>query len=130
MKLVGPLNSGIAAGADGSATANQTNSVVVAGKVLSIYITYNDSPPAGSTDVVVATAGVSLPALTILTVTNAATSGWFHPRLQVHTTAGAAATLDGTRPMLEPAAIYDRIKVTISQANAGDNVDVWLLVDC
>lgn len=130
MKLIGPINSGAAAGNDGSATSTGTTTAPVVGRVYGVYVKYNHSPPAGTTDVTIATDGTSpaAPALTLLTITDAATSGWFYPRVQVHTTAAAAATYDGTRPLLEPAPVHDLIDVTIAQANALDNVDVWLLV--
>lgn len=130
MKLIGPHNSGTAAGSAGSATANATTTVRISGFLQGVYVKYNDSPPAGTTDVTIATLGTSPapPAVTLLTLTNAATDGWFYPRVQVHSTAGAAATLDGTRAMLVPAPIDDFLKVTIAQANASDSVDVWFLV--
>lgn len=121
MSLLGPFNSGAAVGADGSATANATTPGVVSGLVMSIYVRYNDSPPAGTTDVTIATAGNRHPALTLLTLTNAATDGWFHPTVAQHDTAGAAVT--DRQTML----ISDQIKVTIAQANAEDSVDIWVL---
>ena len=133
MKLLGPFNSGAAVGSNGSATANSTTTAVISGLLLGVYVKYNDSPPAGTTDVTIATLGTSPapPTNALLTLTNAATDGWFYPRVQVHSTAGAVATLDGTRPMLEAIPIHDFVKVTIAQANAADNVDVWLLLeDC
>ena len=64
------INSGEAAGSNGSATANNTSSHIVTGQICSIGVTYGDSPP-GTTDVTIATAGNNGPALTILTLTNA-----------------------------------------------------------
>lgn len=128
--LSGPHNSGAAAGSAGSATANATSTNVILGRVLAVYVKYNDSPPAATTDVTIATAGGtgSAPANTILTITNAATNAWFYPRHTVHDEAAAAITYDGTREVHEAPPIHDTVKVTIAGANAGDNVDVWLLM--
>ena len=131
MKVI-TINSGTAAGADGSATANSTTNNPVFGEIYGVYVKYNDSPP-GTTDVTIATDGTTSgahPAATILSLTDANTNGWFYPRIGVQTTAGAAMLFaaGGTAvPGKIPTA--DFIKVTIAQANAGDSVDVWLLVD-
>ena len=92
---------------------------------------YNGSPPAGTTDVTVATLGTSPspPANTILTITDAATDGWFYPRHTVHDEAGVVITYDATREVHEPVAIHDKVKVTIAQANDADSIDVWLLLE-
>lgn len=129
INLVGPINSGTAAGSAGSATANNTTTTTVKGRVLGVYVLYNDSPPS-TTDVTIATLGTSPapPTNTLLTLTNANTSGWFYPRQQIHDAAGAGATYDGTNEIYEPAPVHDRVKVTIAGANSGDSVDVWLMV--
>jgi len=131
IKLIGPINSGAAAGSAGSATANNTTNNLVAGWIEAVYVKYNDSPPAGTTDVTVATAGTSPapPANTFLTLTDAATDGWFYPRAVMQTTAGATVTFDGTNEIYGRIAIYDKVKVTIAGANAADSADVWLVVD-
>ena len=117
------INSGAAAGSDGSATANNTSSHVITGQICSIGVTYGDSPP-GTTDVTIATAGDNGPALTILTLTNANTSGWFHPRHIVDDNAGADITYDGTRVVYDKVSIADNIKVTIAGANSPDTAEV------
>lgn len=123
MNLVGPINSGPAVGGDGVATANATTSVVISGTLEAIYVKYEHSPPAATTDVVVKTAGTSPPSTTMLTLTNAATDGVFYPRTLVHDTAGATIAANYT-----PFLINDRVNVLIDGANALDNVDVWLLL--
>lgn len=125
MNIVGPFNSGVAAGGAGVATANTDSTTRITGYVVGVYVKYNDSPPAGTTDVTVKTKGTSpaAPSLTFLSIANAATDGWFWPRVQIHTTAGAAITDQYDWP-----AIDDLINVTIAQANNADNVDVWLMV--
>ena len=122
------LSSGIAAGADGAGTANQTSSMAVCGEVYAIGITYNDSPPA-TTDVTIATAGTNALAVTLLTVTSANTNAWFYPRAVMQTTAGATVTFDGTNEIYGKLAIADYVKVTIAEASASDSVTVHLLVD-
>lgn len=129
MQWVGPINSGEASGADGSATANNS-SLPLRGKVHAVYVKYNDVPPA-TTDVTVATGGVSprVPAMTLLTLANANSDVLKYPRAQVHGTDGTALTMDGTRILTDKIGIDDTVKVTIAQANANDNVDVWLCLE-
>lgn len=124
MNLFGPLNTGDTTGGAGTSTSNATSSVRICGKVKGVYVRYNGSPPAGSTDLTVATSGTSHPAVTILTLSNAATDGWFYPNAQIHTTAGAAIADQYTG-----IPIADFVKVTIAQANDADSADIWLLFD-
>lgn len=128
--LVGPLSSGTAAGVAGSATANQTSTTVIRGKVRSVYIQYLDSPPA-TTDVTVATAGVSaLPASNILVLSNANTDIVKFPRVVTHKRSdGTNVTYDGTNAVYDAQYIHDKVKVTIAQANAGDSVNVYLVIE-
>ncbi len=74
------IDTGVAAGGSGVATANQD--VHVVGKILAVGIVYVHSPPAGTTDVILSTPAQSNnhPVETILTRTNTATDGWFYPR--------------------------------------------------
>lgn len=130
IKVFGPFNSGTAAGSAGSATANQTTTAPLCGEVVAVYVRYNDSPPAGTTDVTVATAGNAAPPLTLLTLTDGATDGYRYPRAQVQDLTGAGVTYDGTNEVYEPVPIADNVKVTIAGANAGDSVDVWLYLRC
>lgn len=131
MKLFGPTNSGSAAGVAGSATANTNSTIILTGRVLAIYIRYNDSPPAGTTDVIIATAGTNAPANTLLTLTDAATDGWFYVRHKVHDETGAGITYDGTNEVYEAPPICDYVNVKIQGANASDSIDAWFLMsDC
>lgn len=120
------INSGATAGGAGASTNNNTSSHVVVGQICSIGVTYNGSPPA-STDVVIATAGKNGPALTILTLTNANSDGWFHPRHAIDSNAGADITYDGTRVVHDKVTVADYLKVTVAQANDGDSVDVVIV---
>ena len=125
VRLVGPINSGAAVGKNGVATANASTTTRIIGRVAAVYVKYNDSPPGATTDVVVKALGTSpeAPTYNILTRTDTATSGWFYPRVQVTDTAGAG--IANTYDLLP---IYDLVNVKIDQANAADNVDVWLLL--
>jgi len=130
MRLLGPIYSGAAVGNNGAATANADTNNVVAGRVVAVGVTYLDSPPAGTTDVVVATKGANGPAQTILSIANAATDGWFYPRVGTHSTAGAALLYAaGGTAVSDYLAISDVVNVKIDQANAGDGVNVWLLLE-
>lgn len=130
MRMLGPLNSGVAAGNNGAATANADTGVVISGRVVAIGVAYLDSPPAASTDVVVATKGANGPAQTLLTLTNAATDGWFYPRVGTVSTAGAAMLYAGGGAAVgDFLAIHDVVNVKIDGANAGDSVNVWLLME-
>jgi len=117
------ISSGATDGGAGVSTNNNTSSHVVVGQICSIGVTYNGSPPS-STDVVVATAGNNGPPLTILTLTNANCDGWFHPRHQIDDESAADVTYDGTNEVYEKVCVADNIKVTVSQANDDDSVDV------
>jgi hypothetical protein len=82
--------------------------------------------------VTIATLGTSpsAPSLAILTITNAATDGWFYPRHGVHGSTGAALLYAaGGEIVAEPVPIHDKVKITIAGANAADNADVWLLLE-
>lgn len=126
MRIFGPFNSGVGAGGAGTATSNATTSTELCGKIYGIYIRYNDSPPAATTDVTIATAGVNYPAVTLLTLTNAATDGLFLPRKAVVDLAGAAFA---SQSIAEAVPVDDKIKVTIAQANDGDSIDIWLFLE-
>lgn len=129
MRLMGPIYSGAAAGNNGAATAN-ADSGVVSGRIVAVGLEYLDSPPAGTTDVVVATKGGRGPAQTILSIANAATNGWFYPRVGTVSTSGAAMLYAaGGAAVGEPLAVADVVNVKIDQANAGDGVNVWLLME-
>jgi hypothetical protein len=129
MRLLGPLNSGAAVqtGGAGTGTANTSSNVKVEGKVLGIYVEYNHSCPA-STDVVIKSVGTepAIPSQTLLTLSNANTSGIFLPRVVPQDIAGANLT-DLTDYV--PFALYDYINVLIDGADTADNVDVYFLLE-
>jgi len=117
------ISSGATDGGAGASTNNNTSTHVVVGQICSIGVTYNGSPPS-STDLVIATAGNNGPALTILTLTNANSNGWFHPRHKIDDESAADVTYDGTNEVYDKVCVADNIKITVSQANDDDSVDV------
>lgn len=124
MRVFGPINSGSATGGAGTATANTSTATRVIGRVIGVYVKYNDSPPA-TTDVIVKTVGTApaSPTYNLLSLSNANTSGWFYPQVQIHDTSGSAIAGE-----YEPQLVYDQINVSIAQANDNDSIDVWLLL--
>ena len=117
------INTGEAAGSNGSATANNTSGHVITGASGSIGVPYGVSPP-GTTDGTIATSGDNGPALTILTVTNANTNGWFHPRHVVDSNTGADIEYADGYSVHDKVCISDHIKVTIAGANNPDTAEV------
>ena len=109
-------------GGAGASTVNATSSHIIKGYIRAVHLAYLDSPPAATTDVTVA--GVTAPAIPILTVSNAATDAWFFPMNQADNTVGADITNQGS-----PVAIEDYVKVTIAQANDGDGVTATIIYD-
>lgn len=128
MNIVGPYNSGIAAGDAGSATANTDYSTRISGTVKAVYIDYKGTTPPASTDVTVRTKGTnpSVPSLTILKAENINTDGWFFPRAQVHLNSTGAAISNVYNDGMP---INDSLNILIEGANADNNADVWLLVE-
>jgi len=110
-------------GADASALGSGT-SPMVRGKLHAVFLDYHASCPA-TADVTVSMA--EAPSKTLLTVTDSATDGWYFPRNAVHSTAGAALTYDGTRPVAEAFPITGRLTVAIAGANALTNCVVAYL---
>ena len=120
------ISSGATDGGSGASTNNNTSSHVVVGQICSIGVTYNGSPPA-STDLVIATAGNNGPALTLLTLTNANSNGWFHPRHVVDNNAGADIEYAAGYSVYDKVCVADNIKVTIAQANNPDTAEVVIV---
>lgn len=127
--MVGPLYSGAAAGADGVATSNQDSTTIISGRILAIGLGYLDTPPATS-DVILATKGTAGPAQTFFTRSDSGTNGWFYPRAATVSVANAALLYaGGGTAVTDYLAIHDIVNVKIDQANAGDGVQVWLLME-
>lgn len=109
-----------ATGGAGVATANTTTDEKINGEIYAVYLLYVGSPPAGTTDVTIAT--VAAPTVPLLTVTNAATDAWFYPMAQAQTNAAASITNQGRAYVID-----DQIKVTIAGANDADGVTATVL---
>jgi hypothetical protein len=120
--LVGPINSGAAVGGDGVATATGTSALAVEGLLYAIQVKYNDSPPAGTTDVTVKTKGTNPPSITLTLKSDSATDAMYFPRADT-TKASDGSALSANSSLLP---IADYVQVVIAGANAADNVDVWL----
>lgn len=122
--LYGPINSGAAVGADGSATVTAYSTAPIHGVIYAVYVKYNGDKPA-TTDVTISTKGISpsVPSISILTLTDKNTDGLFLPRINGHSILGV---VDTSGDKLIP--ISDFLKIVVAQANTGDTVDVWLEV--
>jgi hypothetical protein len=121
--LIGPINSGVAAGGAGVATATGETNHPITGLLYAVYVKYNDAPPA-TTDVTVKTKGTNPPSKNLLVVPNAATDGEFLPRLDTCKAADATAlAANDAMPI-----VSDIVQVVIAGANNGDSIDVWLEV--
>lgn len=125
MGLYGPFSTPASTGGAGVSTSTITTPTKVTGKVLSVGVQYNDSPPA-TTDVTVRTQGTTPapPSVTFLTLTNVTANGYFYPHAQGHDLAGALVA-----GVYEPVVIDDFVVLTIAQANDGDSITCWLLTE-
>ena len=75
----------------------------------------------------IATAGNNGPALTILTLPNANTNGWFHPRHVVDSNTGADIEYADGYSVYDKVCVADNITVTIAQANNPDTAEVVIV---
>jgi hypothetical protein len=125
IKIAGPFNSGVAVGNNGAALINADSPIVLSGLVRGIYVKYLDTPPGATTDILITTKGTNAPAMTLLSKADNATDGWFYPVGPVHLNSTGAAIANEYLPM----PIDDYINVKIDQANAGDGIDVYILLE-
>lgn len=101
-------------GASGSAASARP----ISGKIVGVHLDYTDIA-AGTCDVTIATNGNTIPATTVLSRADSVTDGWFYPQVALHSTAAAAITYDGTRPIYGPLYVCDYVTVSVAQADAG-----------
>lgn len=108
-------------GADGSAAGTATTEYPIAGEIKSVHIDYANQP--ATTDVTIAT--THAPVLTILTVADNNTDGWYHPRHLIQDAAGADVT-----GLYDCVYVNDYVKVTVAQADGagGDETVTVTLV--
>ena len=126
MNVVGPLLTPLSTGGAGVSTSNIDSAVSIHGKLYAVHLEYLGAPPAGTTDVTLATQGTSPlpPAQILLAVVDGATDGWFYPRAQIDDEAGVAVAA-----AFDHFPLADFVNLLIAQANDGDQVRAWLLVD-
>ena len=120
------FSTGAAVGAAGSATATGY-SPHVSGKVLAVYMNYQDSPPAGTTDFTLS--DEEDPASeSIVSLSNTATDQKIYPRRVTEKNDGTDILYTTGEEVHEPYVVNGRLEATIAQANADDSVDVtvWL----
>jgi hypothetical protein len=122
MSVFGPITTAPAAGGAGVAAGTVISGHPARGFVAGIFVQYNDAPPAATTDVGIKTksASGSLPNIPLLTITNAATDGYFIPQVATVTAANVATG------QYSPFYIEDYVQVDLAGANDGDSVSIWL----
>lgn len=112
-------------GGAGASTATATTTSPIHGTILAVYVQYLGSPPAGTTDITLKTTGTASgapPTMTILAITNAATDGWFRPRVPEHLSTTGAVIADS----YDWPVVMDTLTLLIEGANDGDGVKVWI----
>lgn len=106
-----------ATGGAGTSTGTVFTKNVVNGDIVGIYIDYDAAAPA-TVDVTIIE-GTNVPPLPVLTATDLNTDAWFFALHAAKNEAGVAITNEGTC-----LCAYDRLKITIAQAN---NNQVYLV---
>ncbi len=119
------FSTGPAAGGDGTATATGYSPPVY-GKVLSVNVQYNDSPPS-TADVNLSDDGDPTQDA-ILAKLNNNTDFRCYPRRSVQSNSAADLTYDGTRKIHDYYVVHGRLKGVLTQVNDGDSVTfmVWM----
>ena len=116
------FSTGVAVGADGSATSTGY-SHVISGEILKVYVNFQDSPPAGTCDFTLSDEGDPA-SEAIVTIANSATDAAFCPRRVTELNDGTDITYDETSEVYEPYVVAGRLEATIAQVNAADYADV------
>jgi len=116
-------STGAAVGEVGAATATGYSSFVH-GEILAVHVNYQDSPPAGTTDVTLS--DESDPAAeSIISLTDQATDIKVYPRRVLEQNDGTDLLYaSGGEKVYGPYVVHGRLKAVIAQANANDYVDV------
>lgn len=122
MSDVVSFSTGAAAGGDGAATATGY-SRGIRGEIVAVYVNYQDSPPAATTDFTLADESDPAAEL-IINLANGATDQKIYPRRVLETNDGTDLTYDGSNKVYGHYVVNGRLKATIAQANANDYVDV------
>ena len=121
------INTGVATGGAGTATANASTTAVIYGEILAVYLTYEDSPPASTTDVTLASDAGIIGAQTILSRVNNATDGVHYPRVETADNLGATNTYNATEPVYTPFVVMNTLNLLVAQANVGDSVKAVII---
>ena len=116
------FSTGAAAGSAGAATSTGY-SIDIHGKILKVYVDFQDSPPAGTTDFTLSSER-DPGSESIVSITDSATDAAFYPRRVLETEDGTDLTYDGTRKVYGEFVVHGRLEATIAQANAADYCDV------
>lgn len=122
------FSTGAAATTNGAGTATATGySSPVHGEVLAVYVNYQDSPPAATTDFTLS--DESDPASeSIITLVNTATDIKIYPRRVTEQNDGTDILYETGEEVYEPYVVHGRLEATIAQANADDYCDVTVWV--
>ncbi len=98
---------------DSSGDGAETNPVVRCGYIEAIHVDYHGSADAG-TDVIIDVPGQGLQSVTVLTLTNNKTDGWWYPRgLACDATGGAHSP-----EQIAKVAFFGNIRATVDEAGA------------
>lgn len=71
------------------------------------------------------TSGAFLPAVPILSITSADTDGWFSPRAPIHDPSDGSVIANLTNGGIS---VYDTVTIGVSNAGAGDMLEVWFML--
>ena len=121
------FSTGAAVGDPGSATATGY-SPHLAGKVQAVYVAYQDSPPAATTDFTLSDAADPA-SEAIISLTDGATNQKIYPRRVTEKNDGTDILYTAGEEVYEPYAVCGPLEATIAQANAGDSVDVYVWLE-
>jgi len=100
-----------ATGSAGSASGTTIEAVPLS-KLLAIYMDFTSAP--STTDITVSTpSSGNVPAVTILTLTNVNSDGWYYPQTQIHDNTGSAIT-----GAYMPYTLHGSLSVALAQADA------------
>lgn len=112
------------AGSAGVAVGSQATSVPVRGRILAVHVDYHASAPS-TTDLILSV--VDAPAITVLTLTNVNTDGWYYPRRTPQGVTGADLS---ALTYLEPILAWGALNVALAQCDAlTDAVVVTVYLD-
>ena len=107
-------------GEAGVAVGSATTEEIIRGRVLAVKLNYHASAPAATTDVTLRQVNEQVTA-NIVNRPNSVTDVTLYPRVGVTDVAGAALTYDGTRPVVEPFPVCDKLILAVDECDALTN---------